>query len=50
MFMKLMKQKNIKICFLLCEYITPTSFVYIYILLPSKRPTETFGPRMHRLP
>jgi hypothetical protein len=29
MFMKLMKQKKK----LLCEYITPTSFLYIYILL-----------------
>ena len=33
MFMKLMKQKKIKIQILLCEYITPTSFLYIYILL-----------------
>ena len=31
MLMKLMKQK--KKYFFLCEYITPTSFLYIYILL-----------------
>ena len=31
--MNLMKQKKIKIYFLLCEYITPTSFLYTYILL-----------------
>jgi hypothetical protein len=35
MFMKLMKQK--KKYFFLCEYITPTSFLYIYILLPKRR-------------
>jgi hypothetical protein len=33
MFMKLMKQKKEKIFFLLCEHITPTSFLYIYILI-----------------
>jgi len=33
MFMQLMKQKKIKIQILLCEYITPTSLLYIYILL-----------------